>query len=192
MTLPTASQEAAEQALLERRRERTNALRACRPHERFFLRQLPKSRYAPYTAGQALGLSSRTVMKMLNRPRVRRAMEIFLADALDEIGVSHASLVADLVEVKQRCMQQQAVLDKDGKPTGEFQFDSRGAIAAIKEIAELLKLTPAKRIELTTKDGKELPAPVFNISFADGGPGDYGIEVSGAPGSDVPGSDALN
>lgn len=192
MTLPTASQETAEQALLERRRERTRALRACRAHERAFLRQLPKSGYSAYRAGMVLGLSSRTVWKFQNRPRVKRVIELFLQDALDEIGVSHASLVADLVEIKDRCMQARPALDKKGKPTGEFQFDAHAAISAINAIADLVKLTPPKRVELTTKDGKELPAPVFNISFADGGPGDYGIEVSGAPGSDIPGSDALN
>ena len=137
----------------ERRRERALALRACRPHERAFLRQLPKSRYSPYTAGETLGISSRTVWNMVNRPRVKRAMEVFLQAALDDIGVSHTSLVADLVEIKNRCMQVAAVLDKEGKPTGEFQFDSRGGIAAIKELAELLKIAPAKRVEFTGANG---------------------------------------
>ena len=188
----TATQETAEPALAARRRERTLALRACWPHERAFLRQLPKSGYSAYRAGIALKISSRTTLNLQNLPRVRKVIELFLQDALDEIGVSHVSLVADLVEIKDRCMQAQPVRDREGKPTGEFQFDSRGAIAAIKELADLLKLAPAKRIELTTKDGNALPAPVFHISFQDGGPGDYGIEVSGPPGSDVPGSDTLN
>lgn len=176
----------------ERRRERLLALRECTLQERRFLRQLPQSRYAPYTAGKALSMRDRNVWRLLKRPRVKRAMEAFLQDALEEIGVSHVSLVADLVEIKERCMQAKAVFDKKGNRTGEYQFDAHGAISASREIKELLNLVPPKRIELTTKDGKELPAPVFRISFQDGGPGDYGIEVSGDPGSDVPGSDALN
>lgn len=176
----------------ERRKERLLALRDCSLQERRFLRQLPQSRYAPYSAGKALSMSDRNVWKLLKRPRVKRAMEAFLRDALEEIGVSHVSLVADLVEVKDRCMQERPALDKKGNPTGEFQFDAHAAISAINAIADLLKLAPPKRVELTTKDGKALPAPVFNISFADGGPGDYGIEVSGSPGNDVPGSDVLN
>jgi len=139
--------------LADRRRERALALRACRPHERSFLRQLPKSRYAPYVAGEALGISTRTVWKLVNRPRVKRAMEVFLRDALEEVGVSHMSLVADLVEIKDRCMQHHKVLDNEGNATGEYQFDSRGAIAAIKEISELLKLAPPKRVELTGVGG---------------------------------------
>lgn len=178
----TAQQEAAAQLLLERRRERTRALRACTVKERLFLRQLPKSRYAPYTAGEAIGISGRSTWKFINRPHVKRAMALFLEDALDEIGVSHASLMADLVHVKELCIKHLLTEPKA----------AAGAIAAIGKLMELANLSPAKRIELTTKDGKELPAPVFNISFAEGGPGDYGIEVSGAPGSDIPGSDVLN
>lgn len=149
MTELTAQQEAAAQLLLERRRERTRALRACTVKERLFLRQLPKSRYAPYTAGEAIGISGRSTWKFINRPHVKRAMALFIEDALDEIGVSHTSLVADLDEIKRRCMQAQPVLDDEGKPTGEYQFDARGAIAAIREIADLLKIAPPKRIEIS-------------------------------------------
>lgn len=186
MSLPVPAQTppAEPDPVLARRRERAAALRQCRPHERLFLRQLPQSRYAPYTAGEALGLSSRTVYKMLNRPRVRRAMEVFLQQALDEIGVSHASLVADLVTIKERCMQVEPVLDRKGNPTGVFQFDSHGAIAAVHKLMELMKLAPAKHFVHTVNDPNALPAPVFHISFEDGGPGDYGIEVSGKIGHD--------
>lgn len=166
--------------LIERRRERTNALRACRPIERQFLKQLPKSRYSPYVAGHALGYSDSTTWKFMQRPRVRHAMELFLRDALEEIGVSHSSLVADLQAIKERCMQVCPVFDKDGKKiVGLFeQFDAKNAIAAIKEIAALTRIAAPKRIELTGRDGKDLPAPVFNISFEDGAPGDQGIDVS--------------
>lgn len=132
----------------ERRKERLLALRECTLKERRFLRVLPEHRYAPYTAGKALGLSDRNTWLLLKRPRIKRAMEAFLQDALDEIGVSHASLVADLVEVKDRCMQARPALDKKGNPTGEFQFDAHAAISAINAIADLLKLAPPKRVEL--------------------------------------------
>lgn len=149
----TPAQELAEEALKARRRELALALRACRPHERLWLRKLPEHRYEPYGTANALGMSNKTVMNMLKRPRVKRAMEVFLQDALDEIGISHTSLVADLVEIKKRCMQAEPVLDKKGQPTGVYQFDSRGAIAAIQEIAELRRLAPPKRLELTGADG---------------------------------------
>lgn len=184
--------QADEQARLERRRERARALRACRPIERVFLKGLPKARYSPYTAAKQLGMSDSTAWKIMRRARVRKAMELFLQDALDELGVSHASLVADLVAIKERCMQCEPVLDDEGKPTGMFQFDARAAIAAVKEIADLLKLAPARRIDLTLREGNAIPAPMFHVSFEDGGPGDYGIEVSGKLGHDVPSSDAIN
>jgi len=170
--------------IADRRRERIEALRACRPMERVFLRQLPKSRYSPYVAAKVLGYSDSTVWKFMQRARVKRAMGLFLRDALEEIAVSHASLVADLQAIKERCMQVHPVLDKDGKETGEFQFDAKNAIAAIKEIADLMKLAPAKRIELTGRDGEPLAPPVFNISFEDGAPGEQGIDVSDPMGGD--------
>jgi hypothetical protein len=158
------AQEAVAAALVARRREYAAALRACRPHERKFLKQLPKSRYAPYTAGLALGVSDSTVWKMLNRPRVKRAMELFLRDALDDIGVSHVSLVADLLEIKERCMQSSPVLDRKGNPTGEYQFDSHGAIAAIKELAELLHIAGPKRVELTGLNGGPIETVTTHIT----------------------------
>ena len=81
-------------------------------------------------------------------------------------------------------MQVRPVLDKEGKETGEFQFDAKNAIAAIKEIADLLKLAPAKRIELTGRAGQPLSPPVFNISFEDGAPGEQSIDVSYPMGGD--------
>jgi len=146
--------------LLDRRRERTNALRACRPIERQFLKQLPKSRYSPYVAGKALGYSDSTTWKIMQRARVKRAMELFLQDALEEIGVSHSSLVADLNEIKERCMQARPVLDKEGKPTGFFEFDAPSAISAARLLIDLLKLAPPKRVELSGVDG----APIESIT----------------------------
>jgi hypothetical protein len=180
---PATSPEAA--ALIqERRRERLSALRACRPLERAFLRQLPKSRYSPYVAAKALGYSDSTIWKCMQRARVKRAMELFLRDALEEMGVSHASLVADLQTIKERCMQVEPVRDKEGKEIGEFQFDAKHAIAAIKEIAALTRMAAPQRIELTGRDGESLAPPVFNISFEDGAPGEQGIDVSYPMGDD--------
>lgn len=148
--LQTASPEDVAQ---DRRRERIEALLACRPFERVFLKQLPKSGYSPYTAGKAIGISDHTVWKLQKRPRVKRVMELFLRDALEDLAVSHASLVADLQAIKERCMQVRPVLDKEGKPTGVFEFDASGASSAIKLLIDLLKLAPPKRVELTGVNG---------------------------------------
>lgn len=147
-------QESAAAAMAERRRERALALRACRPIERAFLRQLPKSRYEPYSAGEALGISSRTVWLMTKRPRVKRAMEVFLQDALEDIGVSHASLVADLVTIKEHCIRHLVTEPKA----------AAGAVAAIKELTELLRIAPVKRIELTGANGGPIETFATHIS----------------------------
>ena len=158
------------QAADERRRERVQVLRACRPIERRFLKGLAEAAYSPYTAARQIGISDSTAWKMMQRARVKKAMQLFLEDALDRIGVSHASLVADLVKIKERCMQCQPVLDDEGKPTGMFQFDARAAIAAVKEIADLLEFAPAKRIELSgavqMQHTSEIPDEVDQVEAA--------------------------
>lgn len=161
--LATATPEAAD-LLAQRRRERTQALRACRPMERVFLRQLPKSRYSPYVAAKVLGYSDSTVWKFMQRARVKRAMDLFLRDALEEIGVSHTSLVADLMTIKNRCMQVEAVCDKEGKQTGVYEFDASGATSAIKLLVDLLKLAPPKRVELTGADGGPIETLTTHIT----------------------------
>lgn len=160
--------------LAARRKERIQALRACLPLERVFIRYLPKARYSPYTAAREAGISDSTAWKMMNRPRVKRAMGLFLEDAADQIGVSHESLLADLVEIRERCMQHRPVLDKRGKPVmveladgqlaAAYTFDAHGAVAAISKIMELRKLVPARRVELTGVDGGPIETVATHIN----------------------------
>lgn len=152
--------QSARERIHERRRKHLQALRACKPQERQFLRALAECRYQPFSAAKKVGISNRMAGKMMTRPRVREAMELFLQDALDETSVSHASLVADLVEIKERCLQARPIQDasgkqvfvrlRSGKVAAAYSFDARGAVQAVKELAELMKLAPAKRVEVRT------------------------------------------
>jgi phage terminase small subunit len=53
------------------------------------------------------------------------------ADMAAKYSVSRESLIRDAIEVKQRCMQAEPVLDREGNPTGEWTFKAREALAAI-------------------------------------------------------------
>ncbi len=56
-----------------------------------------------------------------------RVSESLLArNEIDRNWVMH-----NLVKVAERCMQEEAVLDREGNPTGEYQFDSAGALKAL-------------------------------------------------------------
>lgn len=59
------------------------------------------------------------------------------------LGISRESLAADLVEIKERCMQAQPVMEWDYsshefKETGEWQFNARGATKAIEVLADMI------------------------------------------------------
>jgi hypothetical protein len=146
--------------IYQRRKRHLQALRACTPQERQFLRALAEHRYQPYAAAKAVQISNRMAGKIMQRSRVREAMELFLEDALDQTSVSHASLVADLVEIKERCLQARPIQDasgkqvfvrlRSGKVAAAYSFDARGAVQAVKELADLMKLAPAKRVEVRT------------------------------------------
>ena len=45
-------------------------------------------------------------------------------------------VLADIVVVKKRCMQGERVLDHEGNPTGEWKFDSRGALKALELVGK--------------------------------------------------------
>lgn len=47
-------------------------------------------------------------------------------------------VVAKLIQITNRCMQAEPVLDSEGNPTGEWKFDSRGAVQALTTQARIL------------------------------------------------------
>lgn len=56
---------------------------------------------------------------------------------LREKNVLHVGKIIDHLEtIRNRCMQGEPVLDNEGNPTGEWQFDSRGALKAIELIGK--------------------------------------------------------
>lgn len=58
------------------------------------------------------------------------------AEMLRELEVDAKWLREQLLELYHRCMQQQPVLDKNGKPTGQYTFDAKNALGALKALAE--------------------------------------------------------
>jgi len=69
--------------------------------------------------------------RLLRNVKVQQEIELRRQQIRDESRVTIFSLMSDLEEVKKRCMQREAVLDINGNPTGEWKFDSRGALRAI-------------------------------------------------------------
>ena len=71
----------------------------------------------------------------------------------ERVKYSQDELMRDILEVKNRCMQANPVLDKEGNETGIWQFDSNGANKALDMLA--------KHVGFYETDNKQ---KAFNIS----------------------------
>ncbi len=77
--------------------------------------------------------------RLVRDPIVTAYRRSLIADELDRKDITKNGLLLTLTEIQARCMQKVPVME-NGEETGEWQFDSRGAIKATSEIAKLLGL----------------------------------------------------
>lgn len=61
-----------------------------------------------------------------------------VADAALRLGITHGYILEGLKDIKERCMQAEPVLDSEGNPTGEYRFDAKGALGALKLMGETI------------------------------------------------------
>jgi len=95
-------------------------------------------------------LAAQRAGKLLKRSDVQDlivAMKQRVADDLaTKYSITRETVLRDLIDVKNRCMQAEPVLNKDGEPTGEYKFNAEGAINALKLIGQDLGMF-VKRVE---------------------------------------------
>ena len=87
-----------------------------------------------------MGMAYNTVRLFEKVPEVIARIEELnnqIADrVITENAVDRDWVMKNLVKVANRCMQEEPVRDKNGNPTGEYVFDSSGAINALKAIGQ--------------------------------------------------------
>lgn len=76
--------------------------------------------------------------RMMKNDDVKAAIEEKRQEIARENEVSIDWVVQKAKKVVIRCMQEEPVYDNEGKPTGEYKFDSMGATAALKILAKYL------------------------------------------------------
>ena len=96
------------------------------------------ARLAGYSAKTAAQQASR-LLKNVNILAYTRVLQKLL---LKQTGLSKESVLLDLLEVKNRCMQAVPNMEWDYdehkyKETGEFVFDSKGAISSLDKISKM-------------------------------------------------------
>jgi phage terminase small subunit len=79
--------------------------------------------------------------RMLKNDKVKKALSIVMTTRAEHIGVNADWVLLNLKKVAERCMQAEQITkwDYDSKcmtPTGEYQFDSRGANRSLELIGK--------------------------------------------------------
>ena len=81
------------------------------------------------------GYSKKTARAIANENLTKPNIQEYLKELIDSRNkrtqITQDDVIADIIKVKDRCMQNEAVLDKEGNETGIYKFDSNGANKAL-------------------------------------------------------------
>lgn len=92
---------------------------------------------AAIRAGYSAKTANRIAAELLTKDYIAAALQAAQDDRATRTGITADEVLADLVKIKERCMQQSPVLDRRGQPVKDNQgrsvwaFDSRGALKAL-------------------------------------------------------------
>ena len=123
-----------------------------KPRERNFIlkyRELRRQGDAARAAGFPEKSADVQAHRLMQRDDVREIIKLLDIRDFERAGITDKSLVLTLSEIIERCMQQKPV-ERFNRETGEteilgeYEFDAKNAIAAVKEIKEILGLKTSK------------------------------------------------
>lgn len=171
--------------------QKVRAMRKCTPKQRTWLKALPDNNWCRWGTGVKLGYSSQTVHRWLRKPHIQLVLALMEQIAEVNDGVTSRLITNEhkrlsISSLKQFFDDTNQLLpptrwtDDMAAAVQEYSFDSNGLPRiklfpkhpSLENLAKLKKLTPPDRHELTGKNGTALAAPVINIGFGNGGPGD--------------------
>lgn len=97
---------------------------------------------AAQEAGSNAKNLSQAGYELLNKPEVHARVQELIKMRVKSLHVDKDEIVENMREVYERCMQAKPVLDfVTGEPTGEWQFDPKGAHKAMELVARVANLT---------------------------------------------------
>ncbi len=107
-------------------------------------------------AAKRAGYSEKTAYaiaeKLLRNAEITQTVERVLEERRKASEITAERLLKDCEEIKEKCLQREPVLDHDGEPTGEWKFDSRGALMAVQLQGKLQGLfVERQKVELTVE-----------------------------------------
>lgn len=93
---------------------------------------------AAIRAGYSARTADRQGHRLLRNAEVEAAVEAAMGARLENSQLSAAWTLDQLREVVERCMEARPILDRAGKPTGVYHFNSTGACRALELIGRHL------------------------------------------------------
>ena len=108
---------------------------------------------AAIRAGYSEKTANRIASELLSKLDIQEYICELKNKRSERVKYSQDELMRDILEVKNRCMQANPVLDKEGNETGIWKFDSNGANKALDMLA--------KHVGFYETDNKQ---KAFNIS----------------------------
>ena len=86
---------------------------------------------AAIRAGYSKKTANEQASRLLTKVNVQTYLKKLIEKRNERTNITQDDVVADIIKVKDRCMQNEAVLDKEGNETGIYKFDSNGANKAL-------------------------------------------------------------
>ena len=108
---------------------------------------------AAIRAGYSAKTANEQAAQLLAKLSIQEYIQKIKNQRSERVKYSQDELMRDILEVKNRCMQANPVLDKEGNETGIWKFDSNGANKALDMLA--------KHVGFYETDNKQ---KAFNIS----------------------------
>jgi phage terminase small subunit len=91
------------------------------------------------------------------RSEIARRQEAINKKVEEDTGISVQWVLDSFKSIAERCMQSEAVTDREGNPTGEYRFDSSGANKAVENIGKYLGMF---------KDKGDVPVTTTNVNLS--------------------------
>ena len=86
---------------------------------------------AAIKAGYSKKTAAEQASRLLAKVNVQTYLKQLIEKRNERTKITQDEVIADIIKVKDRCMQNEAVLDKEGNETGIYKFDSNGANKAL-------------------------------------------------------------
>ena len=111
-------------------------------------------------AAKAAGYSEKTADRQayenLRKPEIQQALGAMKALRLQRVRKSQDDVISELEMIKDRCLQAYPVYDRQGYPTGEWEFKENGAIKALELQGKHLGMFITQKLEHTGAEGMPL------------------------------------